>query len=234
MGADVINCRLLFSGENRILSIYKPSTNTAVSYDAVLSMSTDSSNLIEKFLLLNKVTDRELSEAQELAKNKKPKKYSYGFSMFKLSVPPRYTKSYEIVATHSKLPITTYRDQITNMITKNQVVVIAGDTGSGKTTQVPQYILDDYAVRREPCRIICTQPRRIAAVSMADRVSYERNEDIGSSGTIHKISFFFLWVSRRGKFKLRWIFSPISLWVMEKVFDLTSLLTLTLNQNFQC
>lgn len=53
--------------------------------------------------------------------------------------------------------------------------------GSGKTTQVPQYILEEYAKHQAGCRIICTQPRRLAATSIADRVSQERNDALGRS-----------------------------------------------------
>lgn len=47
--------------------------------------------------------------------------------------------------------------------------------------QIPQFIIDDSAVKSRPCRVICCQPRRIAAISMADRVSNERGESIGMS-----------------------------------------------------
>ena len=48
-----------------------------------------------------------------------------------------------------------------------QVVVVSGETGSGKTTQVPQFIFDDAIARGrgDGCNIICTQPRRISATS---------------------------------------------------------------------
>lgn len=147
-------------------------------------MSAESSNLIKRFLIENKVTERERTEAKELAMNKKPNQYYYGFAIFKLLVPPQVSVSRDIVDTHAKLPITEYRQTIIDMINKNRVVVIAGDTGSGKTTQVPQYILEDHCARNEACRIICTQPRRIAAVSMADRVAYERGEVVGSAGKL--------------------------------------------------
>lgn len=65
-----------------------------------------------------------------------------------------------------------------------QVVVISGETGCGKSTQVPQYILDDWLDNfkkngREHVEIICTQPRRISAIGVADRVAEERVEKTG-------------------------------------------------------
>ena len=63
----------------------------------------------------------------------------------------------------------------------NQVTIVEGETGCGKTTQVPQYIIEHYAERGEPCSVICTQPRRISAIAVADRVADERGEQIGGT-----------------------------------------------------
>lgn len=65
-----------------------------------------------------------------------------------------------------------------------QIVVISGETGCGKSTQVPQYILDDWLNNfskdgPEHVEIICTQPRRISAIGVADRVADERVEKTG-------------------------------------------------------
>lgn len=65
-----------------------------------------------------------------------------------------------------------------------QVVVISGETGCGKSTQVPQYILDDWLERFEKdgpqhAEIVCTQPRRISAIGVAERVAEERVEKAG-------------------------------------------------------
>lgn len=59
------------------------------------------------------------------------------------------------------------------------MVIIEGPTGCGKTTQVPQWILDDSYKNRRPCKIVVTQPRRIAAISIAKRVAQERGWNVG-------------------------------------------------------
>ena len=64
-----------------------------------------------------------------------------------------------------------------------QVVIISGETGCGKTTQIPQFILESEIdfVRGAVCSILCTQPRRISAMSVSERVSSERGEKLGES-----------------------------------------------------
>ncbi|NXD24168.1 DHX9 helicase, partial [Spelaeornis formosus] len=81
------------------------------------------------------------------------------------------------------LPVKNFESEILDTIHHNSVVVIRGATGCGKTTQVPQYILDEYirTNRAAECNIVVTQPRRISAVSVAERVSYERGEEPGQS-----------------------------------------------------
>ncbi|XP_050405391.2 ATP-dependent RNA helicase TDRD9 [Patella vulgata] len=78
------------------------------------------------------------------------------------------------------LPISNHRDEIIATIESNQVTVIQGSTGSGKTTQVPQYLLDHYAKENRYCNIVVTQPRRIAAMSIAKRVCNERSWALGT------------------------------------------------------
>jgi ATP-dependent RNA helicase DHX36 len=83
----------------------------------------------------------------------------------------------------AELPLNQYQTAVKDLVDDNKVCVIVGATGSGKTTQLPQLILDqaiDQGLGAE-CNIICTQPRRIAAMSVAKRVAVERGEELGQS-----------------------------------------------------
>lgn len=81
-----------------------------------------------------------------------------------------------VVAT--SLPIRSFQSQILDTVNHNNIVIILGDTGSGKTTQLPQ-ILEDSGLVKEGQQIGITQPRRVAAVSVARRVAEERNVQVG-------------------------------------------------------
>ncbi|KAF1957258.1 P-loop containing nucleoside triphosphate hydrolase protein [Byssothecium circinans] len=82
-----------------------------------------------------------------------------------------------------ELPINHYRTEILDMVSESPFSVVVGSTGSGKTTQVPQMFLEAAARAGEgaSCNVICTQPRRIAATSVARRVADERAENLSES-----------------------------------------------------
>lgn len=86
----------------------------------------------------------------------------------------------QIAEARSKLPIASFRDAITSTVESNQVVLISGETGCGKTTQVPQYLLDSMWAKGEACKVVCTQPRRISATSVSERIANERGENVGN------------------------------------------------------
>ncbi|XP_050425485.1 dosage compensation regulator-like [Adelges cooleyi] len=83
----------------------------------------------------------------------------------------------------NKLPIYSRAIEILDAIEKNPVVIIEGSTGCGKTTQVSQLILDDHLSDNKGayCNIICTQPRKLSAISVANRIASERGETLGQS-----------------------------------------------------
>jgi len=77
------------------------------------------------------------------------------------------------------LPIFSKKDEIIDSISKNRVVIISGETGSGKTTQIPKFCL--AAGRGIDGKIGCTQPRRIAATTVSRRIAEELGEELGRS-----------------------------------------------------
>jgi small subunit ribosomal protein S24e len=90
-------------------------------------------------------------------------------------------------STRMSLPVYAQGEEVLGHIANNDVTICMAATGSGKTTQIPQMILDDYIDRGEgaTCNVICTQPRRLAAISVADRVAKERGETLGRSIGYH-------------------------------------------------
>ncbi|NOQ66281.1 MAG: DEAD/DEAH box helicase, partial [Desulfobacterales bacterium] len=85
-----------------------------------------------------------------------------------------------------ELPIVAHRDEIIEAIDNHNVVIIAGDTGSGKTTQLPKMCLEAGCGQKK--MIGCTQPRRIAAITVASRVAEELGENFNDF-IGHKIRF---------------------------------------------
>ncbi|KAJ7900350.1 P-loop containing nucleoside triphosphate hydrolase protein [Mycena olivaceomarginata] len=86
-------------------------------------------------------------------------------------------------ATRMALPVYTRAEDVLSQVRDNDVTICMAATGSGKTTQIPQLILDSYIEAGEgaKCNVVCTQPRRLAALSVADRVAKERGETLGKS-----------------------------------------------------
>ncbi|TNY22825.1 P-loop containing nucleoside triphosphate hydrolase protein [Rhodotorula diobovata] len=93
-----------------------------------------------------------------------------------------FSKRYaDIFTVRKKLPVHQQMDEFLQMFNANQFVVLSGETGSGKTTQIPQYVAyaDLPHLRRPGLQVACTQPRRVAAMSVAKRVADEMDVALG-------------------------------------------------------
>lgn len=88
-------------------------------------------------------------------------------------------KAKGIEETRKSLPIYQFRDEIIQAVREHQVLIIVGETGSGKTTQLPQY-LHEAGFTKGGMKIGCTQPRRVAAMSVAARVAEEMGVKVGN------------------------------------------------------
>lgn len=112
---------------------------------------------------------------------------------------PHSDKYFKILKQRRGLPVCQQRAEFLKMFHSTQILVFVGETGSGKTTQIPQYVLYDDLPQREGLMVACTQPRRVAATSVAQRVADEldvtlgqevgytiRFEDVTSSNTVLK------------------------------------------------
>ena len=89
----------------------------------------------------------------------------------------------------AELPVAAYKAEVVALCGARGAVVITGDAGCGKSTQVPQYVMDgvgEDAWGRKP-RVLVTQPRRCAAVAVARRVAAERGEAVGSGAVGYSI-----------------------------------------------
>ncbi|EKX32888.1 hypothetical protein GUITHDRAFT_81905, partial [Guillardia theta CCMP2712] len=90
---------------------------------------------------------------------------------------------YKILEKRLNLPVYEFKESFIQTVRENQIVVLVGETGSGKTTQITQFLVDGgYCQRGADGKvrgIACTQPRRVAAMSVARRVAEEMDVELG-------------------------------------------------------
>ncbi|PWY95826.1 pre-mRNA splicing factor ATP-dependent RNA helicase Prp43 [Aspergillus sclerotioniger CBS 115572] len=92
---------------------------------------------------------------------------------------PFSSKYVSILQTRRDLPVHAQRDEFLELYQKSQILVFVGETGSGKTTQIPQFVLFDDLPQTQRKMVACTQPRRVAAMSVAQRVAAELDVKLG-------------------------------------------------------
>ena len=101
------------------------------------------------------------------------------------------TTAYQrMLTSRMKLPIWNFKYEVLHTITHNQIVIICGETGCGKSTQVPAFILEHELLGGRHCKVYCTEPRRISAISLARRVSEELGERKGDVGSFRSLVGF--------------------------------------------
>lgn len=91
---------------------------------------------------------------------------------------PYSMEYYEIKKKRLNLPVYQFQDDLIDAIAQNQITIVEGETGSGKTTQIPQFLLEANLIPPDK-KIVCTQPRRVAATSVAQRVANELDVECG-------------------------------------------------------
>ncbi|CAH1795870.1 unnamed protein product [Owenia fusiformis] len=176
-------------GNNRYLTVGKKEGNQTLKASSLFSLMKNSRQQINSLLQRFPVTNKERQELQprtdkghysEMLVRDMNKTTTGRLNNGVPQVPPHRGDS-ELLSFRQTLPVSQMGPEIINAVSKNQVVLVSGETGSGKTTQVPQIIMDECTRTNKPCRIFCTQPRRISALSVAERVAAERGEKIGQT-----------------------------------------------------
>ncbi|XP_067339375.1 3'-5' RNA helicase YTHDC2 isoform X2 [Channa argus] len=180
---------------NRFLTIRKKNALEKPRPTMPLILSHNSLYFIRSLLQRFPISNRERTEIQtnikssmsvaaehdnSCDKNRASGRLNNGIPM----IPQRRSPS-ELDSFRRTLPVHERQEEILQLIRENRVLLIVGETGSGKTTQIPQFLLDECNRNREPCRIFCTQPRRLAAIAVAERVAAERGESVGQTVGYH-------------------------------------------------
>ncbi|XP_038589485.1 3'-5' RNA helicase YTHDC2 isoform X1 [Micropterus salmoides] len=182
-------------GPNRFLTIKKRDGSDKPRPTMPLTLSHNSLYLIRSLLQRFPVSNKERIDLQPNSKsgmsmaaepdNSCDRNRASGRLNNGIPMVPRRRSPSELDSFRRSLPVHERQEEIIQLIRENKVVLVVGETGSGKTTQIPQFLLDECSRNGEPCRIFCTQPRRLAAIAVAERVAAERGESVGQTVGYH-------------------------------------------------
>jgi ATP-dependent RNA helicase DHX29 len=122
------------------------------------------------------------------------------------------TASYQhMLSGRATLPVFGFRQSILATIDQNQVTIICGETGCGKSTQIPSYLLEHELSQGKSCKIFCTEPRRISAISLAQRVSEELGEGPKDLGTFRSLVGYAIRLETKTSAQTRLVFATVGI-----------------------
>ena len=122
------------------------------------------------------------------------------------------TPNYQRMLTARKsLPMFRAKEKAMMAVEKHQVTIVVGDTGSGKSTQLPQFILEHALSQGQQCKIYCTEPRRISAMSLARRVSEELGERKGDLGTARSLVGYAIRLESQTSAQTRLVYATVGI-----------------------
>lgn len=151
-----------------------------------LEQELDSCQIVDAFRLRRKFQELVKNGSQNTAKSKAVVSLAESISASQKKCQARDSSIPAQIIFPEQLPVSAKADEIAKLLSDHQVLVVAGDTGSGKTTQIPKMCLAAGLGRRG--LIGHTQPRRLAAVSVADRIAEELGVQVGQ-GVGYQVRF---------------------------------------------
>jgi len=184
-----IKSRSTRDGQSKLITLFKEPVTQSLNKIPELKLSRNTLQIAQAFLhsissqnekyLRSQLSNLQLQLSNfDITKNSRNGK----IGLVVPQVPPLISNEDDsMIEFRKNLPVYRFRNEIIDTINQNQMTIITGETGCGKTTQVPQYILEYHQSVNRTCAIIVAEPRRIAAVTMANRISFERGEQTGQT-----------------------------------------------------
>lgn len=170
--------------------------------DQPQTRSTEKPNAVRKS---NDATQTPTTENAARQHKPRPKPKPQTFPDTKTNFAPLREKANALYELRKKLPIFGNADEIREKLRDQDVMLLVGETGSGKSTQIPQFLVNEFWCRPTPAQIpqengklksatvggciAITQPRRVAAISLARRVAEEMGTPLGSSSPASKVGY---------------------------------------------
>ncbi|TGZ70003.1 hypothetical protein CRM22_003412 [Opisthorchis felineus] len=196
--SQIIGLRTFTSGNGpmKMLTVYNPTAENSAVRTIHVSLSLNSKRAIMHLLQSNPLSARERLELNpgnevqhtfDKGNREERQRGTTGRLMGAVpQVPPAPIAQTVLVADGfhaegTQPTICNYSAEIIHLLNHNQVLVVFGPPGCGKTTYLPQVLLNDCHNRNQRCRMICTEPRRLYAHINAERIAHLRGETVGQT-----------------------------------------------------